>query len=216
MKSEIKKYSGAVTKKKELVALVEIMQPCLTKLEWDNNLKFPTIIYLHSAGERYCPSHKIGESSLSRFVTGPVIFVTPHCEGENAWEPDAIKVLIDQIVKEYPIDPKRLYLTGYSMGGRGTWDTALEYPELFAAIAPVAGYSCYLKAEKLKSVPTWAFHGVKDYVVPANESKKMVDAIRFFGNPAKLTLFKNEDHNIERRVYKDMDLYEWMLAQQKE
>jgi hypothetical protein len=207
----IRKFQGQITKRKELTALVEMPDekkyPCPAE-------KYPALFYLHSAGERYMPEHELDMVSLTKYVNGPMVFVTPHCPRNNVWEPDAVRILAENIVKEYPVDPKRLYLTGFSMGGRGVWDTILEHPDVFAAAAPLAGFSCYLRASRIKDLPIWAFHGIYDSVVPFKESRKMIDALRDLGNDAKFGVLK-ADHGIEHEVYGDIGLFEWFLKQQK-
>ena len=144
------------------------------------------------------------------------IRVFPICPDGTVWEPDSVKALIDGICERHKVDLNRIYLTGYSMGGRGTWDTALEYPDTFAAVLPLCGFSCYLRAKRMKNVPAWAIHGDKDFVVPVEESKKMISALKWEGCPdARLTVIENEGHGVSW-VYRHEQVWDWLFSKTKE
>ncbi len=115
-------------------------------------------------------------------------------------------------MQAYKIDPKRIYLTGLSMGGYGTWATAIEYPERFAAIAPICGGGDPKRADRLKSTPTWAIHGEKDKAVSVEKSIAMIDAMRQAGAvEARLTLHPDAGHDSWTRTYDDPAFYDWLL-----
>jgi predicted peptidase len=101
------------------------------------------------------------------------------------------------------------------MGGDGTWRLAALQPKLFAAIVPICGRDKANSVSKLKNIPTWAFHGAKDEIVPVNESRKVVKSIRKLGGNAKLTVYPDADHNSWDRAYKTKELYQWLFAQHK-
>src|SRR5690606_23701288 len=115
--------------------------------------------------------------------------VSPQCPEHSFWpiEADAIMALLDELIATYEVDASRIYLTGLSMGGWGTWNLAITNPSRFAAIVPICGGEKPAKASALKDVPIWAFHGAKDEVVPVSESEAMVNAINEIGGNAKLT-----------------------------
>ena len=111
----------------------------------------------------------------------PFVVVSPQCPEDQRWQADALAALLDDVTKRLRIDPDRVYVTGLSMGGRGTWDLAMSYPERFA-IASVCGGALPDRACRLKDVPVRAFHGAKDPVVPLAESETVVDAVRMRRN----------------------------------
>jgi predicted peptidase len=123
--------------------------------------------------------------------------------------------LLDEIVSKYAVDAQRVYLTGLSMGGYGTWDLACQYPERFAAIAPICGGGRRFMAMRLKDVPVWAFHGAKDPVVPLRESEEMVQAVKSIGGNAKLTVYPDALHDSWTATYSNQELYDWFLSQRK-
>jgi poly(3-hydroxybutyrate) depolymerase len=187
----------------------------------------PLIVFLHGAGETNQGLDSLKRHDLWYFAKGhieardfPYIVVSP-MTSEHGWEPLRVKNFIEQIVNDhsrrYRIDPQRVYLTGYSMGGFGTFHTACVYPEMFAAIAPVAGGGEPKWAENLKTVPTWAFHGDKDEVVSYESSANMIDAMIAVGhNDARLTSLNGVGHGIAGEVYRSPKLYRWMLTHRKQ
>ena len=123
-----------------------------------------------------------------------------------------INGLVDEIIKKYEVDTSRIYLTGLSMGGFGTWSLASMHPERFAAIAPICGGGESRRvARSLKNMPVWAFHGEKDTVVPAERSKEIVEALKANGGNVKLTLYPEVGHDSWTRTYDNPKLYEWFL-----
>jgi predicted peptidase len=132
--------------------------------------------------------------------------------------------LLDEIAAKYAVDTNRVYLTGLSMGGYGTWALGLTYPERFAAIVPICGggqmigviLSSRDKGAALKSLGVWAFHGGKDPVVPLEESQRMVDALKKAGVPdVKLTVYPEAGHDSWTETYKNPELYEWLLKHER-
>ncbi len=120
--------------------------------------------------------------------------------------------LTRELISSLRVDPERVYLTGLSMGGYGTWETASRYPELFAAIAPICGRGDPASAWKLRHMPTWIFHGAKDSVVPIKHSDDMKKALRKYGN-VKYTVYPEADHDSWSETYLNERLYKWMLSQ---
>ena len=122
------------------------------------------------------------------------------------------------------MDKTRIYLTGLSMGGFGTWSLALQHPDRFAAVAPICGggnplyllsYDAKRKAA-LKGLPFWVFHGDKDTSVPLEESQRMVDALKKFGCDIRFTIYPGVSHDSWTRTYGNPELYEWFLKHQRE
>jgi predicted peptidase len=183
--------------------------------------KLPLVMFLHGAGERGNNLELVKKHGIpKRLEQGqefPFMVVSPQCPKDSWWplELDALKGLLDDVVSKHNVDKKRIYLTGLSMGGYGTWYLAGMYPKLFAAIAPICGGGDFVLGEQLTQMPIWAFHGDKDNVVPLSESQRMVDIVKKAGGKAKLTVYKNVDHDSWTQTYANSKLYEWLLSHKK-
>ena len=188
--------------------------------------KRPLLIYLHGSGEVGKQVTDLIQSDPSNWSQGyvrssdyPFITVMP-VSAQYGWDPDRLQVLVKELTSNrdrFTIDETRVYLTGYSMGGFGTFHTAEKYPNLFAAIAPVAGGGDIDKADQLAEIPIWAFHGDADSVVAYSGSKEMIDAIQECGNTnIRLTTFHEAGHGIALDVYRNPQLYQWFLQQRRE
>ena len=114
------------------------------------------------------------------------------------------------------VDPSRVYLTGLSRGGFGTWRTAIQYPELFAAILPICGGGTTNYVDRLKDIPVWAFHGAKDRTVPLSQTVEMVEALQEVDGIVKLTVYPEANHDSWSKTYDNPEVYEWLLSHQKE
>ena len=181
------------------------------------NQRWPLILFLHGAGERGDDLELVKKHGPPKIVEQkkdfPFIVVSPQCPS-GSWWTDEIEVLtnlLDDIVARYQVDSTRIYLTGLSMGGYGTWALAAAYPARFAAIAPVCGGGKRFMAGNLRNVPVWAFHGAKDNVVPLKESEEMVQAIKAAGGDAKLTVYPDAGHDSWTATYNNQELYDWFL-----
>jgi acetyl esterase/lipase len=126
-------------------------------------------------------------------------------------ETDGVMSLLDEIISLYPVDEKRVYLTGLSMGGYGAWDLAMKNPERFAALATVCSGGIVEKAHVLKNLPIWAFHGAKDNIVPVQDTINMVEALKQCEGNIKLTIYPDAEHDSWTETYKNHLLYEWFL-----
>lgn len=149
----------------------------------------------------------------------PFIVVSPMAP-ERHWSPEQVNEFLERFLNgncsRYKIDPTRIYLTGFSMGGYGTFHVASRYPKRFAAIAPLAGGFPPKYADGLKSVPIWAFHGDRDRVVPLEESEKIIEAMQEAGNSdARLTILPGAGHKIPEQVYTQTELYRWLLKHRR-
>jgi len=183
--------------------------------------RWPLIMFLHGAGERGSDLNKVKVHGPPKIVENrkdfPFIVVSPQCP-EDDWWTSKVEVLInllDDIVARYKVDTERIYLTGLSMGGFGTWSLASEYPERFAAIAPICGGGNRVMAMRLKDIPIWVFHGAKDKTVPLKESEEMVNAIRSRGGNVKLTVYPDAGHDSWTETYDNQKLYDWFLEHRK-
>ncbi len=190
--------------------------------------KWPLILFLHGAGERGTDVWKVATHGPPKNVRAhpdfPFIIVSPQCPDDQIWSKDTLLGLLDEVLKKYAIDRRRVYLTGLSMGGYGTWDLGLSYPERFAAIAPICGggelitllLSSRGKSDALKTLGIWAFHGTKDPVVPPLESERMVEAARRMGvKEVKLTVYPEAQHDAWTETYANPELYKWFLRHER-
>lgn len=181
--------------------------------------KLPLILFLHGSGERGDSLNLVKKNGIPSFVETtkdfPFALVVPQCPKGEVWDADRLLALLEDIQHNYRIDEERIYVTGLSMGGFGTWDLACRYPEKFAAIAPVCGGGSWLMARKLKNMPIWAFHGAKDDVVLPIESERMVRAVNEEGGSAKLTLYPEANHNSWTDAYNTPELYTWFLQHKR-
>lgn len=184
----------------------------------------PLVIQLHGAGEageggdELVQVEKHGFSNmLSSGEEFPCIFVMPQCSKTSFWvaEIHNIHAFVQKVIQEYHVDANRVYLTGLSMGGYGTWYTALRYPDTFAAIAPICGGGMVWKAGVLH-MPIWAFHGTEDPVVNVSETMNMIQKIRSLGENknVKMTLLDGVKHNAWSHAY-NPQLVEWLLSHSK-
>jgi predicted peptidase len=185
---------------------------------------WPLILFLHGAGERGTNVWKAAtHGPPKRIAEGwdcPFVVVSPLCPERENWDAAPLLDLLDEVLRKYEVDQRRIYLTGLSMGGYGTWDLGLKFPEKFAAIAPICGGGEYLsvllsgreKPDAIKSLPVWAFHGDKDPVVPVSESKRMVEFLKQAGvKDVQLTIYPGVEHNSWTQTYDNPALYEWFL-----
>lgn len=180
--------------------------------------RWPLILFLHGAGERGDDLDLVKKHGPPKIVEKkalPFIVVSPQCPEGKWWSNDVLIALLDHVVATYRVDPSRIYLTGLSMGGYGTWSLACEYPERFAAIAPICGGGNPHLAFRLVNLPVWAFHGAKDDVVPLEESQRMVNAIKKLGGQARLTVYPNAQHDSWTRTYDNPRFYEWLLSHRR-
>ncbi len=183
--------------------------------------KWPMIMFLHGAGQSGDDVNKVKEHGPPKIVEKqkdfPFILVSPQCPKDEWWY-DKIELLInllDDIVSRYDVDTERIYLTGLSIGGYGTWALAAAYPDRFAAIAPVCGGGSRAIAYRVKDIPVWAFHGAKDEVVPLKESEEAVTAIKEFGGDARLTVYPDAGHDAWTQTYENQEFYDWFLKHRK-
>lgn len=181
--------------------------------------RWPLLVFLHGSGER-------GESteSLRRFGPAarveqgkkfPFILLTPLCPSYEWWSTDVIEGLIADISRRYRVDADRIYLTGLSMGGFGVWALAAKHPERYAAILPICGEGELGWAGRLAAVPTWAFHGELDPVVPVARTREMVSALRAAGGRPKQTIYRKLYHDAWTKTYANEAVYAWMLKQRR-
>ena len=204
---------------------------------------WPVILFLHGSGERGSDGllqtdvglpHAIRQNSL-RF---PFVVVIPQCVKDKIWgapemEAQAMAAL-EASIKEFHGDRRRIYLTGMSMGGYGTWQFAIDHPGKFAALVPVcsgvrpphdfpellvklpadANNEPYTEvARRVGKTPVWIFHGDEDQSVPVEESRHMVAALKAAGADVKYTEYPGAGHNSWDKAYAEPELVPWLLSQ---
>jgi predicted peptidase len=184
---------------------------------------WPVILFLHGSGE-------VGTDGLRQVTSGigphvlwnsqrfPCLVVMPQTTDQWAGISNDLALrAADDVIAKYHGDPNRLYLTGLSLGGNGTWNLAYKYPERFAALMPISGWgSPSLMAPKLNTLPIWVFHGEKDRTVPVKSARDMVAAIQAAGNPnIKYTEYPGADHNVWDVTYENRAVIAWLLSQSR-
>ena len=187
--------------------------------DYTRRSKWPLVVYLHGSGSRGRDLNIVRREGLPGLVEQgkkfDFILLSPQCPLRVGWNPEIVVGLIEHVCSSLSVDRDRVYMTGYSMGGFGTWNVAAYDPSRFAAIAPLAGGGDVNQAKRLKNVSVWAFHGAKDYAVPLEWEKAMVDAVKQEGGRAKLTVYPDGGHGICGIAYQTTQFYEWLLAQRR-
>ena len=186
-------------------------------------IAWPLILFLHGMGERGNDLELVKIHGIPKIVKTqkdfPFIAVSPQCPTEYVWRGkkmlQAVESLILKIIKNYRIDKTRVYVTGLSMGGYGTWALAARRPELFAAAVPICGGGDPATVNVLKNLPIWVFHGGLDGVVLPEESEKMVRALERAGGKVRYTLYPKAYHDSWTETYDNPALYDWMLSKRK-
>jgi predicted peptidase len=207
--------------------------------EWTAAKKWPVILFLHGSIEKGDDGVAQSKVCIGRLVKMkperfPAIIVMPQCRMDGSWETDRMQVqalaALDYSSKEFNGDPERTYLTGFSMGGYGTWNIASKHPGRFAALVVVSGgivwppseairepdpkANPYVRtARKVAHIPVWIFHGDADQNVPFTESGRMVAALKALKADVRFTEYKGLAHFICDKAYDEMELPVWLFAQ---
>jgi predicted peptidase len=191
---------------------------------YDGTKEYPVILFLHGAGETGTDGKKQAVTGLGRAIKKdeknfPFIVVFPQSQ-KRTWQSNSddgkrAVAILDATMKEYKTDPKRVYLTGLSMGGFGTWSLAAKYPERWAAIVPICGGGNPATAKDIKDIPCWCFHGDADTAVKVDLSRKMIAALKEAGAMPKYDEYPGVGHNSWDKAYATKELYEWLLKQHK-
>ncbi len=189
----------------------------------DINTRWPLILFLHGMGERGANLELVKIHGIPKIIKTqtdfPFITVSPQCPIEYVWRDDdmqqAVEDILLKIVKNYRVDKTRIYVTGLSMGGYGTWSLAARRPDLFAAAVPICGGGDPATVNVLKNLPIWVFHGGLDEVVLPKESEKMVRALEKAGGKVRYTLYPEAYHDSWTETYDNTALYDWLLSNRK-
>jgi predicted peptidase len=193
--------------------------------DYDGSKAYPVILFLHGAGETKGRGPKqpvevgIGPAIKRQEKEFGFITVIPQSQkggwGANTPEGKRAVAILDEVTRSYKTDPARVYLTGLSMGGFGTWSLAAAHPDKWAAIAPVCGGGKAEDAAKIKDIPTWVFHGDKDTAVKVEMSRVMVDALKKAGGSPKYTEYPGVGHNSWDTAYAEKEFFPWLAAQKR-
>lgn len=191
----------------------------------ETSQKWPLILFLHGAGERGDDLEKIKIHGLPKELQVrdlPFVVLSPQCPAQHWWS-DFLPLLDDMIqsaIDQRNVDADRVYLTGLSMGGFGTWHMAVEYPQRFAAIAPICGsgpwmYNVRERLSDIRHLPTWVFHGARDEIVPPVESEVMTRSLQACGGNVRFTLYPEAGHDSWTPTYQGSTLYDWFLSHKR-
>lgn len=211
---------------------------------YDENNPPPLMIFLHGAGERGDDLSLVGVHGPLKLLSSlrllsrrfgweelPFVVAAPQCPDGEWWLNEHLIEVMNDVLQKVKVDQSRMYMTGLSMGGFGTWSFASEYPDFFAAIVPICGsgdapgwsglrnYTQLdvpkAKLEQLVSVPVWAFHGESDSTVPIDEQRQTIEAFRALGGEAEFTTYPGVGHDSWTTTYNNKEVYEWLLSHQK-
>lgn len=185
--------------------------------EKNDTKKWPLVVFLHGAGERGADLELLKKHGPPKLVDAgkhfPFILASPQCPADEWWTEQPVLELIDHLEEAYQVDSSRIYLTGLSMGGYGTWHFSTMAPDRFAAIAPICGGGVPYKMRWITHLPVWAFHGGKDTVVVPDESERLIAELKKRSNGnAKLTVYPEAGHDSWTQAYDTEGLYEWLLT----
>ena len=188
--------------------------------DYDPAKEYPLVLFLHGAGERVQDPHQAMFHGYMKYVREqgkdyPFIFIAPQCIGNAYWGSytESLSAFLDYILETYAVDRRRVYLTGLSMGGTGTWMFAMARPNTFAALMPVCGSGIYWNVANLLKTPIYMVHGDCDTCVPISNSVEMLTSINSRGGNAKLKICYGVGHDAWNYAYTDDSLLEWMLSQ---
>ena len=204
---------------------------------YDSDREYPLVIFLHGAGERGSDNVAQLKNGMADFCKAkwrdkyPCYVVAPQCPEEEKWvdvdwsspandmpakTSESLQLvfeLIDTMVKDAAVNDNRIYITGLSMGGYGTWDALARRPSFFAAAVPICGGGDPKTAARFAKVPLWCFHGDQDEAVPVKRSREMIDALKAAGGMPKYTEYPGVAHNSWAQTYADAAVIEWMFKQ---
>lgn len=208
--------------------------------DFDPQQKYPLVLCLHGAGGRGIDNTSRGTEAFQALSSPevqqqhPAFLLTPQCPPAKQWvnspwergsyslaeisvskELELAMQILEAVTEEYPIDRSRIYVTGQSMGGYGTWDALMRFPEKFAAGIPVCGAGDLREASRIAQIPIWAFHGANDPTVPPSGSREMIQAIQAAGGAAKYTEYPKAGHNSWAQAWAEPDLIPWLFAQRQ-
>lgn len=208
-------------KAEQLTATVKVEMQYLLYLPdgYEQKDSWPLLLFLHGSGERGSDLELVKKHGPPKLIAAgqkfPFIVASPQCPKDRRWEPVELAALLDHLCQQLPVDLDRIYVTGLSMGGFGTWELAAFMPERIAAIAPICGGGEKYWVKRFVHLPVWAFHGAKDTGVPLERSQMMIDELKNRGGTPKLTIYPEAGHDSWTETYSNPELYDWFLSQRR-
>jgi predicted peptidase len=188
--------------------------------DYDRARAWPLLLFLHGTGERGADLNKLallGPTRLIRDATLelPFIVVLAQVPDDRIGSIQFLDSLIEEITRTHSVDEDRVYVTGVSLGGYGTWRLAFEFPQRFAAIAPISGGGTITAACTIRHLPVWAFHGALDEIVPLSRTEELVERLRDCDGHIRYTRYEDARHDAWTRTYANPELYEWLLLHRR-
>ncbi len=187
--------------------------------EYESQDAWPLMLFLHGAGERGDNLELVKKHGPPKRIAGgedfPFLVVSPQCAPGRHWQPVELAALLDEVCEKHRVDEDRIYVTGLSMGGFGTWALASYQPERLAAIVPICGGGERHWVRNFVHLPVWVFHGAKDTAVPLARSEQMVEALKAAGGNVKFTVYPDASHDSWTETYNNPELYAWLLQQRR-
>ncbi len=181
--------------------------------DYEKQKAWPLLLFLHGAGERGADLEKVKIHGPPKLIAAgkhfPFIVVSPQCPEDRWWQHTELTALLDEIVRTHKVDEDRIYVTGLSMGGFGTWSLAAHFP-------PICGGSEAYLAKRFPHLSVWAFHGAKDTGVPLERSTQMIEALKKHGGSPRLTVYPEAGHDSWTETYNNPEFYEWLLKQKRQ
>jgi hypothetical protein len=186
---------------------------------------WPLILFLHGYGDRGDNLFLLAKASPFMFIReqGPLPFIVvapllTGYQGYSSFPEEYLDGVLREIQASYRVDPKRIYLTGHSMGGEAAYRFAVHQPETFAALVPLSCYvdsKTYSMLARIKDLPVWVIHGADDTVFPLDKARKTVEAIQAAGGDVLFTILEGHDHDTWTDTYSDPAFYDWLLEHQR-
>jgi predicted peptidase len=209
---------------------------------YDSSKRYPLVLYLHGAGGWGTDNVRHLNDDVAQLISSQVqaleasFVLAPQCPSTDQWvngahsvpflnyvqanvpESDAARQtlqVLQEVERDYSVDKARVYITGPSMGGAGTWDYITRYAGLFAAAVPINGVNDPSRAATIATLPIWAFHGANDPVSPVSNTRTMVAALRKLGSTVRYSELPQAGHDCNAAAYHDLDVMRWLLAQRR-
>ena len=185
----------------------------------ESNSAWPLVIFLHGSGSAITNIDEIRNGGppllYEQGMDTDFIMLCPQLYDDVHWDPDRIHVLTQEIISQYLVDPSRIYLTGLSRGGFGTWEYSVSYPNMFAAVVPISARDIP-DVERLENTNVWIFHGDQDTGVPWQGAEFMYNRLNEVEANVNLTLYEGVGHNAWDLTYNSESFWTWLLQQQNE
>jgi predicted peptidase len=183
----------------------------------DESKRWPLVLFLHGSGERGDDLELVKKHGPPKLLDSqpaiPAVVISPQCPLERRWNAAELAKLVESVANNLRIDRQRLYVTGLSMGGSGTWSLLAESPGLFAAAVPICGRGPLTRIDQIAKTPVWVTVGAKDRAQTVTNNIDMVSALTAVGGVAGFTLYPDLPHDCWTATYEDPAVWKWLLAQ---